>query len=128
MTDQLPFVDRRISVGRFDGLGLGIFANEGIERGVFVEIAPVIVFDTNAVASDQEAFKYVMAWNEGLAMPMGWTMIYNHSDDNNCEFSANMHDRLLAIMTVREVKKGEQLTVNYGPQWFSSRGIKKESI
>jgi SET domain-containing protein len=128
MSDYFPFIDKRLVVRKAGDLGLGIFAVENIESGIFVEIAPVIKCSTNAVSLDPEVFKYVIAWNEGLAIALGWTMFYNHSDNNNCEFSINVHDGLLAIMTVREILKGEQMTVNYGPDWFSSRGIEKAKI
>jgi len=128
MKDHLPFIDNRLSIVWFEDVGLGVVANSNIEAGIFVEVAPVVVCENNSIASDQEVFKYVLAWGDKLALPMGWTMFYNHSDNNNCEFSTNIHDGLLAIMTIREVKKGEQMTVNYGPHWFSSRGIEKKSI
>lgn len=126
--NELPFIDKRLSMGRLEGFGLGVLANARIEAGTFVEIAPVVVCETNVIASDQEAFKYVIAWDDGLAIPLGWTMIYNHSDDNNCEFSTNIHGRLLAIIATRDISQGEQLTVNYGPNWFSSRGMEKKGI
>lgn len=128
MKDYLPFIDKRLSIERFGDIGMGVVAKETIEIGIFVEVAPVVVCDNNSIASDREAFKYVIAWGDRLALPMGWTMFYNHSDNNNCEFSINIHDGLLAIMTIKEVKQGEQMTVNYGPNWFSSRGIEKKSI
>lgn len=128
MNDNLPFIDKRLSIGWFGDIGMGVVANEDIESGIFVEVAPVIVCKNSSISSDEEVFKYVIAWGDMLAVPLGWTMIYNHSDNNNCEFSTNIHDKLLAIMTTREIEKGEQVTVNYGTHWFSSRGIKKESI
>lgn len=128
MNDNIPFLDKRLSIGWFGDIGMGVVANEDIESGAFVEVAPVIVCKNNAISSDDEVFKYAISWGDGLAMSLGWTMMYNHSDHNNCEFSINIHDGLLAILTIREIKKGEQLTVNYGPNWFSSRGIEKKAI
>lgn len=128
MTDQLPFIDKRLRMGWKEGIGLGVFADEEIEKHTFVEIAPVVVCSNSSISQDKEAFKYVLAWNEGLAIPLGWTMMYNHSDNNNCEFSSNIQQRLLAICTLKKINKGDQLTVNYGPNWFSSRGIEKTLI
>jgi uncharacterized protein len=128
MKDNIPFLDKRLSIEWFENVGLGVVAGADIEKGIFIEVAPVVVCDNNSIASDKEAFKYVIAWNDKLAVPLGWTMIYNHSDNNNCEFSTNIHDNLLAIMTIRKIERGEQITVNYGDHWFSSRGIKKEPI
>jgi len=128
MKDHLPFIDNRLSIKSFDEIGLGVVANSKIEKDIFVEVAPVLVCENNSISFDKEAFKYVIAWGNGLAVPFGWTMIYNHSDNNNCEFSTNIHDGLLAILTIRDIEKDEQLTVNYGPEWFSSRGIEKKAI
>ena len=52
-------------------------------------------------------------------------MLYNHSDNNCCEYSMNVHDRLFAIVSVKDIIPGQQITVNYGPEWFSSRGMEK---
>lgn len=128
MKDYLPFIDKRLSIKSFDEVGLGIVADFKIEKDIFVEVAPVVVCENNYTSLDKEVFKYVIAWGNGLAVPFGWTMLYNHSDNNNCEFSTNIHDGLLAILTIRDIEKGEQLTVNYGPEWFSSRNIEKKPI
>jgi hypothetical protein len=127
MKDHLPFIDKRLSIKSFDDIGMGVVATSNIEGGIFVEFAPVVVCENNSISFDKEVFKYVIAWGNGLAVPFGWTMFYNHSDHNNCEFSVNLHDGLLAIQTLREIEEGEQLTVNYGPNWFSSRKIEKKA-
>jgi hypothetical protein len=124
MSEYLPYIDARLRVGWVEGLGHGIFTTEDIEKNTFVELAPVVICQPEAM-KDPILSKYVILWNEQVAMGLGWTMMYNHSDKNCCEFSCNHHDGLMAILTVRDVKAGEQLTVNYGPNWFSSREMEK---
>ena len=123
--DFLPFVDRRLRIKRDEVVGHGVFAEESIPKGEFVEIAPVVVMDK---MPEGDLSNYVVAWNGKIAVPLGWTMLYNHSDDNSCEYSVNLHDGLFGIMTVRDVLPGEQMTVNYGPNWFPSRGIEKVKL
>ena len=122
MKDFMPFINENLYLDWKDGLGYGVFTKEPIKKNEFVEIAPVIVSD---FLEDRELMKYVMSWGKKMAMPLGWTMLYNHSDKNSCEFSMNIHDGLLAIVSLRDILAGEQLTVNYGPNWFSSRQIEK---
>ena len=122
MKDFMPFINENLYLDWKDGLGYGVFTKEPIKKNEFVEIAPVIVSD---FLEDRELMKYVISWGKKMAMPLGWTMLYNHSDKNSCEFSMNIHDGLLAIVSLRDILAGEQLTVNYGPNWFSSRQIEK---
>jgi SET domain-containing protein len=126
MREFIPFVDERIFVGWDDITGHGVYARSGIPSGEFVEMAPVVV--TGTMPEDENLARYVIAWNGRFGVPLGWTMLYNHSDKNSCAYSSNFHDSLLGIMTLREIAAGEQLTVNYGPNWFLSRKIEKVKI
>lgn len=122
MTDQTPFIDKRICL-KWTELGHAVFTNEDIQCGIVIELAPVIVL--TEPTTDVSIFKYVMAWNNTLAIPLGWVGLYNHSDNSCCEFCINTQDNLVAIISKRNIMAGEQLTVNYGSDWFSSRGIQK---
>jgi SET domain-containing protein len=122
MNDYSLFIDKRLSV-RCTDLGYGVFTDDFIKKGTFVEMAPVIVCSEQI--TDRNVFKYVLAWNNNVAIPLGWTGLYNHSDNNSCEFSTNIQYNLLAVIALRDIQKNEQLTVSYGPEWFSSRGLEK---
>jgi len=124
MKEFAPFLDERLHIGWDDRMGHCVFTRGEIRSQEFVEIAPVIDF-LPACQVDDNLMRYVIAWQDRLAVPLGWTMIYNHSDNNNCAFSMNFHDKLIAIMALRDIKAGEQITVNYGPDWFPSRGMDK---
>ena len=126
MMDFTPFLDRRLKMAWDERMGHGVFSTDHIRSGEYLEITPVIVIDH--MPSDENLAKYVVAWAGKFAVPLGWTMLYNHSDKNCCEYSINIYDRLFAIVSVRDIVAGEQLTVNYGPNWFSSRGMEKINI
>ncbi len=119
-----PFIDDRLFVGWKDDMGYGIFTNAAIENQTFVEMAPAIAFKP-ADKTDENLMSYVIAWEDKLAVGLGWTMLYNHSDENNCVFSINHENKLIAIVAIRDIEAGEQLTVNYGPDWFPSRRMEK---
>ncbi len=70
--------------------------------------------------------QYAITWKENPAIPLGWAAVYNHSDNNNCQFLAYTDTELIGIITLREIKKGEQCCVSYGEEWFKKKGwIKK---
>lgn len=122
--EYLPFLDKRLAIKWTKEFGYGVYAQEHIQSNKFIEIAPVIVCEKELIKV-KNIVDYIISWNNKLAVPLGWTMLYNHSDNNCCDFSSNFQENLLAIITNREIEKGEQLTVNYGNNWFSSRSIKK---
>jgi hypothetical protein len=122
MRDFIPFIDRRLYVDWSEEMGHGVFTREHIGKNEFVEIAPVVSLDSGK----GEFLNYTLLWGDKLVVALGWTMLYNHSDNNSCVFSSNLYDNLLGIMTVREISPGEQLTVSYGSDWFSSRGMEKK--
>lgn len=127
MRDYVPFIDPRLYVKWREGLGHGVFSKESIPKDTFVEIAPVLEFNSKDGVPGP-IMDYTVAWNGNLGVGLGWTMLYNHSDDSNCAFSMNLYDGLLAILSKREIKEGEELTVDYGENWFSSRGKEKVRI
>lgn len=126
MSEYIPFIDQRLYLQKTN-LGYGVFAQEDIEENKFIEIAPVIVCEKEIIQF-KNLSNYIISWNGDVGVPLGWTMLYNHSDQNSCDFSLNYYEKLLAIVTNRKINKGEQLTVNYGPNWFSSRSIEKFNI
>jgi SET domain-containing protein len=123
MKEFMPFIDSRLKIGWNKNIGYGVFSSGFIRKGEFLELAPVVLVDKKP--EDDNLFKYIMHWDNKLALPLGWTMLYNHSDDNCCEFSTNLHEGLLAVVAIRDIAKESQITVNYGSEWFSSRSIEK---
>jgi len=121
--EMRPFIDRRLYLKKIENLGYGVFAKEDIKENKFIEIAPVVVCEKEEI--NYNLSNYIVSWNGKLGFPLGWTMLYNHSDQNSCDFLSNYHESWLAILTNRKINKGEQVTVNYGLSWFSSRSIKK---
>lgn len=127
MREFFPFIDPRLHMRWIEGVGHSVFAREPIPSRTFVEMAPVVVFDPKDLAGG-EVLNYVISWGDRMAVGLGWTMVYNHGDENNCEFSVNYHEGLVAIMTIRDIPADGQLTVNYGPNWFSSRNMEKRKL
>ena len=74
--------------------GLGLFATEDICAHTVLGIAHVY----------DEAFE-----NNYVRTPLGG--FFNHSEKPNCQ--AYMEDRFIMLKTIKNIKKGEELTAKY---------------
>jgi len=102
--------------------GRGVFADDDIEAGTLIEIAPVIVMDK----ADREHLDktllhdYIFEWGHDklkVCMALGYIPMYNHSYSSNCDYMMDYDDNNIFVKTVRKVMKGEELTINYNGEW-----------
>ncbi len=63
---------------------------------------------------------YIFEWgknNDKCCMALGLIPIYNHSYQSNCEYFMDFGDDTISVKTVKAIKKGEELTINYNGNW-----------
>ncbi len=113
--------------------GRGVFATRNIPANTIIEISPVIVF-TKKERAAIEATKltnYIFEWGARRTMgclALGYVSLYNHEYTSNCEYDMDFEHALITIKTVRKIKKGEELCVNYNADpndktkvWFKAK-------
>ncbi len=110
--------------------GRGVFAQQKIEKGVVLEIAPVIVMtaEDRTLLDQTLLHDYIFEWGENqdqCCMSLGYIPLYNHSYKSNCEYEMDFRRKTITIRSVKEVKKDEELFINYNgdadnekPVWF----------
>jgi uncharacterized protein len=108
--------------------GRGVFTTERIPANTIIEIAPVIVMQkTDRELIDKTLLHdYIFEWGkekDKCAMALGLIPIYNHSYKSNCEYYMDFDDDLMMIKTVRAIKKGEELTINYNGDWDDGKKV-----
>jgi SET domain-containing protein len=54
-------------------------------------------------------------------MVMGYGQIYNHQDDNSAEIRFDLKNQIADIRAVKKIKKGQEIFVNYGPNYFKNK-------
>jgi SET domain-containing protein len=117
----LPFLYLAPSEGR----GRGVFTQEPIECGTLIEIAPVIVLSAadRKYLDQTRLHDYIFVWGEQgdlCAMALGYAPMYNHASPSNCEYEMEWDSALIRIRTVRDIKAGEELFINYQGDWNST--------
>jgi hypothetical protein len=102
--------------------GKAVFTNIDIAAGEVVELSPVIVMKKeDRVHLDKTLLHdYIFEWGENkdqCCMALGFIPIYNHSYTSNCEYFMDFEEEIIFVKTVRAIKKGEELTINYNGDW-----------
>ena len=110
------------------GKGRGVFAQKNIKPGTTVEVSPVIVMENrDRLLLDQTLLHdYIFEWGTQkgqCAMALGYIAVYNHSYQSNCEYYMDFENETIEIKTVRAVKAGDELTINYNGDWNDEKKI-----
>jgi hypothetical protein len=121
------FVDHTVLMGR------GVFTSETIEVDTIVEISPVIVMgrEDRAYLDKTLLHDYIFEWGQNTdkcCMALGLIPIYNHSYNSNCEYIMDYEEDTIEVKAVRQIAKGEELTINYNGDcndkstiWFDAK-------
>ena len=108
--------------------GRGVFTSAGITANSVIEIAPVVVMshDERKLLDQTLLHDYIFEWGEDTqecCLALGWASVYNHSYTSNCTYDMDYDENIITIQTVREIKAGEELTINYNGTWDNNKKV-----
>jgi SET domain-containing protein len=108
--------------------GRGVFTKKNINEGILIEIAPVIILSkAQRKLLDQTLLHdYIFEWGENddeCCMALGYVALYNHSYKSNCEYEMELKKAIIKIKTVRQIKAGEELYINYNGTWNNEKPV-----
>lgn len=111
------FISDCIQVRKLKGKGRGIIATDDIPEDSVIELSPAISIPDgqSSLLSATILANYTFAASESGAMSclgLGYTSLYNHDSNPNAEFLVN--EDAIAIVSLRDIKAGEEITVSYG--------------
>lgn len=108
----LPF-----TISNSPTLGIrGIIATEDIAKNKVIERCPVVLIKTAeaSLVKKTKLINYYFEWNKKyIAIALGYGSLFNHSFEPNVRYCYNYSEKILAFKTLRRIKMGEELTVNY---------------
>lgn len=108
--------------------GKGVLTKEDLPAGLLIEVSPVIVMSLqDRTHLDRTLLHdYIFEWGVSknqCCMALGLIPIYNHSYQSNCEYFMEYEEEVIFVKTVREVRKGEELTINYNGDWNDPKKV-----
>jgi len=120
MTRQY-FIDNRAEVKRTDRRGLGVVARGPISEGEMIERSPFSgCWATTWAETPENLRKIVFSYpqnSDNYVIGLGYLSIYNHDDNNNAIWLTE--NESIVIVARRNIKEGEEITINYGEAYWS---------
>lgn len=109
-------------------MGKGVYTSESLEESTIIEIAPVIVMsrEERKLLDQTTLHDYIFEWGDDrrqCCMALGYVPMYNHSYKSNCEYEMDFEEELISIKTMRFIKAGEELFINYNGDWNDSKPL-----
>jgi SET domain-containing protein len=105
--------------------GYGVFANKDIKKGERIEECYMLV----SKGGDEVLEDFYFDVKRGrYAMLTGYGCIYNHAVDPNADYTFSVKDKIFVFKAERLIRKGEEIFVSYGDEWFSDRNIKLKAL
>lgn|SRR3990167_3678637 len=112
-----------------EGKGRGVFLDEDvITKGALVHEAPIIELDEREhnLVKQTELFNYTFNWrNKGCAVALGLGSLFNDSPFPNLSYQKDYANRKLIFKAIRDIRKGEELLIDYGKIWFETEERKQ---
>ena len=108
--------------------GRGVFTKEKIAANTVIEESPVIVMsaEDRKLLDKTLLHDYIFEWGNNkdkCCMALGLVPMYNHSYHSNCEYFMDFEEKIIQVKTVKEIGKGEELTINYNGDWNDENRI-----
>ncbi len=119
--------------------GRGAFAYRDFHQGEIVERAPVVIlltpFDELPLPLKMIVFDWGLLTDSEpcSALSLGYGAMYNHDNPANMQYRADKTNSLLIYSALRDIREGEELTVNYDDaigateaeraEWFKQFGM-----
>jgi SET domain-containing protein len=110
--------------------GRGVFTSADIPANTTIEIAPVIVLSKSdrKMIDQTQLYYYIFEWGKNKqkgALGLGYVSMYNHSYNANCEYEMDYDANIISVKTIKAIKSGDELYINYNatpddatPVWF----------
>jgi SET domain-containing protein len=108
--------------------GRGVFTGEDLLPGTVIEISPVIVMgEEDRLLLDKTLLHdYIFLWGADhlqCCVALGYLSLYNHDYQANCDYEMEFENALIRVTTVRHIRKGEELCINYNGNWNDPKPV-----
>lgn len=114
---KLQLVQAPLIVKKSSRHGYGVFAGKRFKEGDLIEECYILI----TRGKDKALENYYFDVNGKYALLTGFGCIYNHSEDPNADYRYNEKRKLFTFKAEKTIRKGEEIFISYGEDWFSDR-------
>ena len=112
--------------------GRCVFAKQDFARDSVLERAPIIEIPQEDWQIIQKTclHNYAFGWGpdqDQAAIALGWGSLFSHSYEPNAFYRKNLQEQMIEFIALRDIRAGEEITVNYSghpygkqPMWFET--------
>jgi SET domain-containing protein len=123
-TMMAPF----LLLGKSGQKGRGVFTSADIPKNTVIEVSPVIVMnrEDRRLLDQTLLHDYIFEWGDDqnqCCMALGYVPLYNHSYQSNCEYEMDYESQIISVKTMRFIKAGEELFINYNGDWNNKKPV-----
>jgi uncharacterized protein len=100
-----------------------VFATRRYLKGQLVESCPTVELPDSDVTGRLGDYVYSSVNDDDVLLVLGYGMLYNHSEYPNVEYVQD-DPSTMTFLALRTVRPGDELTIDYGEEWWETRGLK----
>ncbi len=105
-------------------LGRGVFTRKYIFKGEIIEKAPFIIQNHDEFQGNILNYLFTYnAENRESAIGFGYSSLYNHSDNNNAQWTID--ENYITIVATKDINIGEEIFISYGEPYWDARADSK---
>ena len=112
--------------------GRGVFAKKNIAKGEIIDIAHILLISKSdwKFIEDTILSRYSFEWDDlkyikeyDSAISLSISQLINHSYDPNVKYKYDYKNKCIEYITLRDISKGEEITVNYNGEPFDKSPV-----
>eukprot|EP00669_Euglena_mutabilis_P000299 TRINITY_DN1041_c0_g1_i1.p1 TRINITY_DN1041_c0_g1~~TRINITY_DN1041_c0_g1_i1.p1 ORF type:complete len:219 (-),score=70.54 TRINITY_DN1041_c0_g1_i1:153-788(-) len=112
-----------VTIGPSKIHGRGMFALQDFDESEIVEVSPTLEVHHSCVGGILEDYVYYGDKKDNRVLVMGYGMMYNSWKKPNLWYYRDS-DANFVFVASRPIRKGEELCIDYGEEWWESRETK----
>ena len=113
----------RVEYARKNNGNYTVLSKTQYAKGEIVEIAPIIFVgvEAKAVPRLKDYIFEIDKNKQQYGIVLGYGSLYGHSETPNITFAYNKQNRQMYFIAARTINAGEELTINYGKDYWDER-------
>ncbi len=109
-------------------MGRGVFTSKNLRAGLIIEVSPVIILsgEERRLLDQTLLHDYIFIWGKEetqCCVALGYVSMYNHDYLSNAEYGMNYDSATIQVKTMRKIKAGEEIFINYNGDWNNKKPV-----